>query len=87
MPLHWFWPPVCVTTDKPGKLWDVTNVELAAEFLLYWREIDECGPAWKAATEACLRALEGKIPPQDVRPAFEAAARECGRLIPGKMMP
>jgi len=79
MPLHWFWPPVRVLTDKPGRVFEVTNVEKAAEFLLAWAHP---GPLNRKAREACLLALEGGIPPEDVRPAFEAAAKECGKLLP-----
>ena len=79
MALHWFSPPVYVTTDKIGRRYAVSNVERAAEFLLSWRDRG-MGPEWKAAVQACMAAIKGEAGIEEARSAFEAAARECYEL-------
>lgn len=79
MALHWFSPPVYVTTDKIGRRYAVSNIERAAEFLLSWRDRG-MGPDWKAAVQACMAAIKGEASIAEARSAFEAAARECDEL-------
>lgn len=80
MPLHWFNPPVYVSTPRTGEPYAVSNVERAAEFLLGWK--DQGGEqAWRQAVSACMAALRGTAPTGDARQAFEAAARSSGHLI------
>jgi hypothetical protein len=80
MALHWFSPPVYVTSTKVGERYAVSNVERAAEFLLSWRD-QGMGPEWKTAVQACMAALKAEGDPVEARSAFEAAARECGKLF------
>jgi hypothetical protein len=77
MALHWFNPPVYVSTDRPGLTYGVSHVEGAAEQLLKWTKR---GPKWKKAVAACMACLEGEVTAGDVRKAFEAAAKEEGVL-------
>jgi hypothetical protein len=79
MTLHWFSPPIYVTTDKIGRRYAVTNIERAAEFLLSWRDRG-MGPDWKAAVRACMAAIKDEAEIEAARSAFEAAARECDEL-------
>ncbi|RWO19075.1 MAG: DUF982 domain-containing protein [Mesorhizobium sp.] len=73
MALHWFNPPVYVTTDRPGLCCGVSHVEGAAEQLLKWTKR---GPKWQRASALCLQALGGEeIDLKGVRNAFEAAAK------------
>lgn len=77
MALHWFNPPVYVTTDRPGLSYGVSHVEGAAEELMKWTKK---GPKWRAAVQACIDAFEGRVSPEEARKAFLAAAKEEGVL-------
>ncbi|MBZ9994032.1 DUF982 domain-containing protein [Mesorhizobium sp. BH1-1-4] len=39
------------------------------------------GPKWRVAAEACLTAMDGKMPTDDFRLLFEAAADEEEMLL------
>ncbi|PBB16525.1 DUF982 domain-containing protein [Mesorhizobium sp. WSM4313] len=74
----WFSPPIPVKTPRIGIRHEINNVQAAAENLLEW---PKRGRNWNKAVKACLAALAGDVPPEDVRVAFEAAAREEGMLF------
>lgn len=74
----WFYPAVCVETEKPGQSYAVTSVEMAAQLLLGW---PERGPEWREAVEACAAAMNGTRPVSEARSAFIAAARAADRLL------
>lgn len=76
----WFYPPVSVTTDKPGLTIGVSSVERAAEQLLAW---EARGPKWRSAVSACMDALSGKGTPDQARAAFVDAAKESGMWLDG----
>ncbi len=80
MALHWFSPPVYVTTGKLAERYAVTNIERAAEYLLSWRDRG-MGPDWQKAVRACTAALKSEGGTEEARSSFEAAARECGKQI------
>ncbi|WP_181832493.1 DUF982 domain-containing protein [Bosea caraganae] len=77
--MFWFSPAVKVETGTASRGYAVTNVQRAADFLLSWKHLG--GPKWKLAAQACIRCLQGEIPPEDVRAPFEDAAREAGKLV------
>ncbi|MER9689714.1 DUF982 domain-containing protein [Mesorhizobium sp. M0139] len=79
MPHRWFNPPVYVKTERPGLRLGVNRVDAAAEELLKW---SNRGPKWRLAVEACLSAMDGKMPGNDFRLLFEAAADEEEMLLP-----
>ncbi|MFD2056812.1 DUF982 domain-containing protein [Mesorhizobium calcicola] len=78
MPLHWFNPPVTVSTGKPGVRYGCNNVEGAARELMEW---NNHGLMWNHAVRACMSCLAGEMTPEDVRKAFIAAAEEEGKLL------
>jgi Protein of unknown function (DUF982) len=60
---------------------DITSISAAAEMLLReWPEEGK-GPAYAAATRACLNALEGKTTAEVARRAFMIAAQEAGIFV------
>lgn len=67
-PIEW----VTVTTDKGGHAKTLTTVAGLAEHLL------AVCPDAKAAQQACLDALEGRIAPDEARVAFVAAITGAG---------
>ena len=69
--------PVTIET-APGRFRNIHSVRAAAEMLLSaWPEAGK-GPAYAAATRACLNAVEGKTTPEVARRAFMIAAQEAG---------
>ncbi|MER8692916.1 DUF982 domain-containing protein [Mesorhizobium opportunistum] len=76
---RWFAPPVYVRTDRPGFRLGVTRVHTSAEELLKW---PNRGPRWRLAAEACLSAMDGKMPTNEFRLLFEDAAQEEEMLLP-----
>ncbi|TIM23516.1 MAG: DUF982 domain-containing protein [Mesorhizobium sp.] len=79
MPFRWFNPPVYVKTDRPGVRLGVSRIDTAAEELLKW---SNRGPKWRLAAEACLTAMDGKMPTENFRLLFENAAEEEDMLLP-----
>ncbi|ESX22138.1 hypothetical protein X766_03990 [Mesorhizobium sp. LSJC255A00] len=79
MALPWFNPPVYVKGDRPGMRYGISHVQGAAEELLKWTKR---GPRWRRAIEACMAAIEGKVPPKEVRQLFEDAAKEEKVFLP-----
>ncbi|ESZ28733.1 MULTISPECIES: DUF982 domain-containing protein [unclassified Mesorhizobium] len=79
MPHRWFNPPVYVKTDRPGFRLGISRIGTAAEELLKW---SNRGPKWRSAAEACLSAMDGKMPIGDFRLLFEAAADQEEMLLP-----
>ncbi|MDF3217285.1 DUF982 domain-containing protein [Mesorhizobium sp. M7A.F.Ca.CA.001.09.2.1] len=79
MPLRCFNPPVYVKTDRPGFRLGISRIDTAAEELLKW---SNRGPKWRLAAEACLTAMDGKMPTNDFRVLFEDAAEEEEMLLP-----
>jgi ribosomal 50S subunit-associated protein YjgA (DUF615 family) len=74
--------PVQVWEGK-GKIRVISDVERAAEWLLFhWPETHFDTLQHLAARNACLKAHEGKVPPQYARAAFVTAAKEAGILAP-----
>ncbi|WP_245264926.1 DUF982 domain-containing protein [Mesorhizobium opportunistum] len=55
------------------------RVDAAAEELLKW---PNRGPRWRLAAEACLSAMDGKMPTNEFRLLFEDAAQEEEMLLP-----
>ncbi|RUU21329.1 DUF982 domain-containing protein, partial [Mesorhizobium sp. M7A.T.Ca.TU.009.01.3.2] len=74
-----FNPPVYVKTDRPGVRLGVSRIDTAAEELLKW---SNRGPKWRLAAEACLTAMDGKMPTENFRLLFENAAEEEDMLLP-----
>ncbi|MCA0049064.1 DUF982 domain-containing protein [Mesorhizobium sp. B283B1A] len=79
MPLRWFNSPVYVRTDLRGFRLGVSRVDTAAEELLNW---PNRGPNGVWAAEACLSAIDGKMPTDEFRMLFEDAAQEEEMLLP-----
>ena len=79
MALHWFSPPVYVSTGNPGERYAVSNIERATEYLLSWRD-QGMGLHWQTAVRACTAALKHEGGTEEARSAFEQAARECRKL-------
>jgi hypothetical protein len=75
----WFSPPVPVKAERAGLRYEVNSVEGAAGDLLKW---PWGGHKWEMAVRACIAALAGEAPPNEVRAAFVAAADEAGMLLP-----
>jgi hypothetical protein len=75
----WFNPPVYVRTDRPGLRFAVSHVQGASDELMKWANR---GPKWHLAVRACMAALAGDMPSQEVRKAFEAAAKEEKMFLP-----
>ncbi|RVA09901.1 DUF982 domain-containing protein [Mesorhizobium sp. M7A.F.Ca.US.002.01.1.1] len=78
MPFRWFNPPVYVKTDRQGVRLGISRIDTAAEELLKW---SNRGPKWRLA-EACLTAMDGKMPTENFRLLFEDAAEEEDMLLP-----
>ncbi|WP_084637058.1 DUF982 domain-containing protein [Mesorhizobium sp. WSM3626] len=78
MSLHWFNPPVVVTTTEAGLRLHVSNIEAACEELMKWTKR---GPHWSRAVRVCMASLAGQATPQEVRRCFRLAAKEQGVLI------
>lgn len=72
--------PVTFETLTLGVYRTISSASEAAGVLLYEWPVDE-GPAWTAAQERCLAALEGKADPAESRQAFLLAADEAGVFI------
>ncbi|MCD1264091.1 hypothetical protein B5M44_04015 [Shinella sumterensis] len=72
--------PVTFETLTLGVYRTISSASEAAGILLYHWPTDE-GPAFKAAQEICLAALEGKVDPEESRHAFLLAADEAGVFI------
>ena len=70
-----------VIETAPGRFRNINSVAEAAEMLLFqWPEAGR-GPAYAAATRACLNALEGKATTEVARRAFMIAAQEAGIFV------
>ena len=78
---HWWDPPVVVRLGGAGVSRNVTSVEDAAACLLQRWPRGPGGPAYQAATRACLAALEGDRAIDDARQAFVDAAEEAGIFL------
>ncbi|MGX8009648.1 DUF982 domain-containing protein [Mesorhizobium sp. ORM8.1] len=79
MLLGWFHAPVTVKAPSQGDVrHDISHVQAAREQLLQWTKR---GPKWYLAADACLGAIDGKVPPHEVRKAFVEAAKEEGMLL------
>jgi hypothetical protein len=72
---------VMIETRRAGTLRAVGSVREAAELLIgEWPSVGP-GDAYRAATRACLGALEGSVPVEQARQAFIAAAQEVGLFV------
>ncbi|ESY73713.1 hypothetical protein X743_08725 [Mesorhizobium sp. LNHC252B00] len=79
MPLGYFHSPVPIRTIGPGDIrCDINHIQAAREQLLQW---PNRGPKWYLAADACLAAIDGKVPPDEVRKVFVEAAMEAGFLL------
>lgn len=77
----WIW-------EKPGSRRAISDVERAAEWLLFfWPDAFDRTPLHRAARLACLEAHEGKIPVEDAQAAFLAAAEEAGIIADEPLRP
>jgi hypothetical protein len=80
MAMLWFPSPVLIWI-KPTKCKNVSDVEEAAEVLLYeWPKLAMLNPICVTAQRACYNALQGMGEVENVHSMFEAAAREVGIL-------
>ncbi|MER8410061.1 DUF982 domain-containing protein [Mesorhizobium sp. M1342] len=71
--------PACLRQNRPTGFLGISRIDTAAEKLLKW---SNRGPKWRSAAEACLSAMDGKMPTGDFRLLFEAAADEEEMLLP-----
>jgi len=68
--------------ERPGASRAIGDVERAAEWLLFhWPDEQVDTLQHRAARLACLKAYEGKVPPEYARAAFVVAAREANILV------
>ncbi|MER9190243.1 DUF982 domain-containing protein [Mesorhizobium australicum] len=79
MPLGYFHSPVTIKTTGSGDdRCEISHVQGAMEELLQW---PNRGPKWYLAADAYLAAIDGKVPPDELRKVFVEAALEEGVLL------